>query len=200
MILCCDHSMTSPNNQTEDENTDTALISSILAGKDKPFTQLMRRYKSPLFRFALRHLGDEDDAEDAVQDAFIAAYNNLHRFNPKYRFSTWIFQITLNKCRDIGRKRKTRAFMQRLTPFVENTVSSDIGSDNPETLHQSRAALSQLKDQITQLPDTLKPAFILCALEGRSHKEASEILKLSPKAVELRVYRARQHLKAHLQI
>jgi RNA polymerase sigma factor CnrH len=192
--------MTSPNNQADDENTDTALVSSALAGKDKAFTLLMRRYKNPLFRFALRHLGDEDDAEDAVQDAFIAAYNNLHRFNPKYRFSTWVFQITLNKCRDIGRKRKTRSFMQRLTPFVENTIASDGGADNPETLHQSRAALSQLKDQIAYLPDTLKPAFILCALEEKSHKEASEILRLSPKAVELRVYRARQHLKANLKI
>ena len=200
MILCCGLSMTSPNNQTEDENTDTALIARALDGEDMAFTLLMRRYKTPLFRFALRHLGDEDDAEDAVQDAFIAAYNNLHRFNPKYRVSTWVFQITLNKCRDIGRKRKTRSFMQRLTPFVENTIASDGGTDNPEALHQSRAALSQLKDQIALLPETLKPAFILCALEQKSHKEASEILKLSPKAVELRVYRARQQLKAHVQI
>lgn len=192
--------MTSPNNQTEDEITDTVLISSALAGEDKAFTVLMRRYKAPIYRFALRHLGDEDDAEDAVQDAFIAAYNSLHRFNPKYRFSTWIFQITLNKCRDIGRKRKTRAFMQRLTPFVENTIASDGGADSPETQHQSRAALSQLKDQIAQLPDTLKPAFILCALEEKSHKEASEILRLSPKAVELRVYRARQHLRAAIDL
>ena len=187
--------MTSPNNQTLDDQADKDLVAKVLAGQDQAFTDIMRRYKDNLFRFALRHLGDADDAEDAVQDAFVAAYNNLHRYKPQYRLSTWLFQITLNKCRDIGRKRKTRAFLQRLTPGVENTVAGNDALYNPETLNQSRTGVERLREEIAHLPKGVKTAFILCVLEEKSHKEAGEILNLSPKAVELRVYRARQHLK-----
>ncbi|PHS28444.1 MAG: RNA polymerase subunit sigma-24 [Robiginitomaculum sp.] len=195
MILCCDHSMTSPNNQAFDDQVDKDLIASALAGNDQAFTTIMRRYKDNLFRFALRHLDDSDDAEDAVQDAFVAAYNNLHRYKPQYRLSTWLFQITLNKCRDIGRKRKTRAFLQRLTPGIENTVAGSDALYNPETLSQSRTGVERLRAEIAHLPKGVKTAFILCVLEEKSHKDAGQILNLSPKAVELRVYRARRHLK-----
>lgn len=200
MILCCDRSMTSPNNQVLDDLTDKELITKILAGNDQAYTVIMRRYKDNLFRFALRHLGDSDDAEDAVQDTFVAAYNNLHRYKPQYQLSTWLFQITLNKCRDIGRKRKTRAFLQRLTPVVENTVAGNDALYNPETLSQSRTGVERLRTEIEHLPKGVKTAFILCVLEEKSHKDVGEILNLSPKAVELRVYRARQHLRAAIDL
>ncbi len=187
--------MTSHNNQKGEAATDPDLIARALGGEDNAYTRIMRRYKLPLYRFALRHLGDEDDAEDAVQDAFIAAYNNLHRYNPRYRLSTWLFQITLNKCRDIGRKRKTRAFMQRMTPFIESTAREEGNAGNPEARLESKTDLFRLKGQIAALPEALKGAFILCVLEEKSHKEAAQILKLSAKAVEARVYRARQRLK-----
>jgi RNA polymerase sigma-70 factor (ECF subfamily) len=192
--------MTSPNNQGLDDLTDKELITKILAGKDQAYTVIMRRYKDNLFRFALRHLGDADDAEDAVQDTFVAAYNNLRRYKPQYQLSTWLFQITLNKCRDIGRKRKTRAFLQRLTPVVENTVAGNDALYNPETLSQSRTGVERLRAEIEHLPKGVKTAFILCVLEEKSHKDAGEILNLSPKAVELRVYRARQHLRAAIDL
>ncbi len=190
--------MTSPNNKPQADQQETALVKQALAGEDTAYTAIMRRYKIPLYRFALRHLDDEDDAEDAVQDTFIAAYNNLHRYKPQYRLSTWLFQITLNKCRDIGRKRKTRAFMQRMTPFIEETIAGKDNVDNPETLHQSRSELAQTSAQIANLPEALKSAFILSVIEQKTHKEIAEILRISTKAVELRVYRARQRLKAQM--
>jgi RNA polymerase sigma factor CnrH len=191
--------MTSPASQLLEDRPDATLIANVLEGEDRAFTVLMRRYKNPLYRFALRHLGNADDADDAVQDTFIAAYNNLQHYKPQYRLSTWLFQITLNKCRDIGRKRKTRAFLQRITPFIENTVAGNDDTLNPEMQHQSRTELSLVKTEIAALPETLKAAFILCVLEEKSQKEAGAILGLSPKAVELRVYRARQKLKESLQ-
>jgi RNA polymerase sigma factor CnrH len=191
--------MTSPASQLLEDRPDATLIANVLEGEDRAFTILMRRYKHPLYRFALRHLGNADDADDAVQDTFIAAYNNLQHYKPQYRLSTWLFQITLNKCRDIGRKRKTRAFLQRITPFIENTVAGNDDTLNPEMQHQSRTELSMVKTEIAALPEPLKAAFILCVLEEKSQKEAGAILGLSPKAVELRVYRARQKLKESLQ-
>ncbi len=191
--------MTSHNNHDGSHAADITLISQVLNGESKAFTTIMRRYKTPLYRFALRHLGDEDDAEDAVQDAFIAAYNNLHRYKSQYKLSTWLFQITLNKCRDIGRKRKTRAFMQRMTPFIEDTIAGKDNLDNPEMRHQSRSELGQLEDEIASLPEALKSAFILSVLDQKPHKEIAQILKISVKAVELRIYRARQRLRQRLR-
>ena len=190
--------MTSPDSLALNDLTDSDAVRAALDGNDAAYTLLMRRYKGPLYRYALRHLGDADDAEDAVQDAFIAAHNNLHRFKPHLRFSTWMYRITLNKCRDIGRKRKARAFMQRMSSFVENTAPADEASHSPEALHQSRSQLDQLQTRIARLPDSLKPAFVLCVMQEKSHKEASQILHLSPKAIEVRVYRARQILRAGL--
>lgn len=191
--------MTLPNKRALEDLPDADAVTAALAGNDKAYTLIMRRYKKPLFRYALRHLGDADDAEDAVQDAFIAAYNNLHRYKPQYQLSTWLYQITLNKCRDIGRKRKTRAFMQRITPFVENTIAGNNDIDSPEALLQTRSELQLMQVGIASLPETLKTAFVLCVMQEKSHKEASDILGLSPKAVELRVYRARRQLRESLQ-
>jgi RNA polymerase sigma factor CnrH len=171
-----------------------ALIKRAAAGDDQAFTALMRAFKSPLYRFAFRHMGDADDAEDIVQDTFIAMHRNLVRFNPKYKASTWVFQIAMNKCRDLGRKRKTRSFMRRMTPLMETKLSNMETSENPETVIDDKRKLEAVNQAISFLPETLKAPLILCTVENMSQKQAAEILKISPKAVETRIYRARQNL------
>ncbi len=173
---------------------DHALVKRATAGDSPAFTAIMRKYKSPLYRFAYRHMNDADDAEDIVQDTFIAMYKNLARFNPKYKFSTWAFQIAMNKCRDMGRKRKTRAFMQRMTPTLETKITRIQSDENPENMIDDKHKLETLNACIARLPDNLRTPLILCTIEDMSHKQAADILKISPKAIETRIYRARQSL------
>ncbi len=173
---------------------DKALIKRAAKGDDLAFTAIMRKYKSPLYRFAYRHMNDADDAEDIVQDTFIALHRNLTRFNPKYKFSTWVFQIAMNKCRDLGRKRKTRSFMQRMTPLMETKITKIQSDENLETVIDDKRKLEAVQKAIAGLPKTLREPLILCTLQNMSQKQAAEILKLSPKAVETRIYRARQSL------
>ena len=85
--------------------------------------------------------------------------------------------------------------MQHMTPFIEETIAGKDNVNNPETLHQSRNELVQASAQIANLPEALKSTFILSVIEQKPHKEIADILRISPKAVELRVYRARQHLR-----
>lgn len=176
------------------DDEDKALVKRAAAGDDPAFTAIMRKYKSPLYRFAYRHMGDADDVEDIVQDTFIAMHRNLARFNPKYKFSTWAFQIAMNKCRDLGRKRKTRAFMQRMTPLMETKIANFEADENPEDRIDDKRRLEAVSTAITRLPENLKAPLILCTIENMSQKQAADILKISPKAVETRIYRARQVL------
>lgn len=176
------------------DEEDQALIKRAAAGNDPAFTAIMRKYKSPLYRFALRHMGDADDAEDIVQDTFIAMHRNLARFNPKYKFSTWVFQIAMNKCRDMGRKRKTRSFMQRISPLMETKITQIQTDENPEATLDDKRKLVAVNTAISNLPEKLKAPLILCTIENMSQKQAAEILQISPKAVETRIYRARAKL------
>ncbi|PCI53086.1 MAG: RNA polymerase subunit sigma-24 [Alphaproteobacteria bacterium] len=180
------------------DDEDKALIKRAASGDDPAFTAIMRKYKSPLYHFAYRHMGDGDDAEDVVQDTFIAMHRNLARFNPKYKFSTWAFQITMNKCRDMGRKRKTRSFIQRMTPLMEVNITNMETQENPDASIDGKSRLKVVNTAISKLPQNLKAPLILCTIENMSHKQAAEILKISPKAVETRIYRARLNLSQAL--
>jgi len=188
--------MVTPNADAQDK----VLVKRAAAGDDRAFTEIMRKYKSPLYGFAYRYVNDPDDAEDIVQDTFIAMHRNLSRFNPHYKFSTWAFQIAKNKCRDLGRKRKTRAFMQRVNPFMEEKLTQVQSDENPEDGIDAKRKLDDLGVKIAKLPEALKAPLILCTLEGMSHKQAAEVLGISPKAVETRIYRARQSLSAALDL
>ncbi len=178
----------------QNDEQDKALVIRAAAGDDPAFTDIMRKYKLPLFRFALRQMGDADDAEDIVQDTFIAMHRNLGRFNPKYKFSTWAFQIAMNKCRDLGRKRKTRSFMQRINPAHEGKITRIEVDENPESNIDDKRKLDAVQNAIARLPENLRAPLIMCTIEDMSQKQAAEILKISPKAVETRIYRARQLL------
>jgi len=180
------------------DDEDKALIKRAASGDDPAFTAIMRKYKSPLYRFAYRHMGDADDAEDIVQDTFIAMHRNLARYNSKYKFSTWAFQIAMNKCRDLGRKRKTRSFMQRMTPLMEVNITNVETQEDPDAKIDDKSRLDAVSTAISQLPQNLKAPLILCTIENMSHKQAAEILNISPKAVETRIYRARQSLTGSL--
>jgi len=182
------------------DEEDKALVKRAVAGDDPAFTKIMRKYKSPLYRFAYRHMGDADDAEDIVQDSFIAIHRNLARFNPKYKFSTWAFQIAMNKCRDLGRKRKTRAFMQRMTPLMETKITNIEAEENLEDIIDTKRKLANVSAAITKLPENLKAPLIMCVIENMSQIEAAEILKITPKAIETRIYRARHQLASALTI
>ncbi len=185
-------------NSPESETPDALLVKRALDGEDRAYTLIMRRYKEALFRYALRYLGDEDEAEDVVQNAFISAFYNLHRYKARYRLSTWLYRITLNKCHDMARMKKARRFMQRLAPEKHDALPDAKSETPPESRLQARDDLHTLQTGIADLPPKLRSAFILFCLEDRSQAEVGQILGISPKAVELRVYRARQKLRAML--
>lgn len=175
--------------------TDGELAARALAGEERAFTLLMRRTKEPLHRFARRYTGDEDLAYDVVQQAFVAAWRSLRRYDPAYPFEAWMRAIVRNKCRDALRKAKVRRWIS-LSPVTASGADLDAPALGPDPEHSmaARDELARTKAAIATLPDGLKTPLILTALEGLTMAEAAAELGLTEKAVENRLYRARKRL------
>jgi RNA polymerase sigma-70 factor (ECF subfamily) len=177
--------------------TDADLARQAAAGHEVAFTALMRRHKERLYRLIRRHVGDGEEAYDVLQDSFVAAWGALSRFDPGRPFYVWLASIALNKCRDRGR----RLFVRRLILGSGSLdAARDVADPTPsaETTAADREALARLDRAIAGLPANLKEPLILTALNELSQAEAADILGVSVKAVETRVYRARLKLAAAL--
>jgi RNA polymerase sigma factor (sigma-70 family) len=174
------------------ECTDQELIEKLKRGENPALNELMARYKHRLFAFIRRYVGDEDVAYDLVQETFTKLYFSADKFNPQYKFSTWLFQIALNLCRDHGRKKKLAYFFS-IDDEDSGFDFADAAPD-PEAIAQSSQAVRHIHKSIELLPHKLKSALILFALEDRSQEECAELLGVTAKTVETRVYRARKIL------
>lgn len=174
--------------------TDADLVRRARAGEQKAFSLLMGRHKHWAYRFVRRYVGDADEAYDVLQDAFVAALSNLHRYDPERPFDVWLRRIALNKCRDRARREAVRRAFGLSSKGPEETEAvPDAAAGADETL-ATGAALKALDHAIAALPPSLKEPLVLTVLEGLSQKEAGALLGLSAKAVEVRVYRAKRLL------
>jgi len=190
------------------DRDDAALVAATLAGNDAAFTALMQRHKGALHRFVRLYVGDADEALDLVQETFLAAWKALDRFDSRRAMTAWLRQIALNKCRDWGRRRKVRAFFYGASE-LDYDISSGAGavSDGgsaptapPAEEGRRERRLLALEAAIAALPAPLRAALILTAIEGLSHEQAGAALGVTAKAVETRVYRARQDLRRRLDL
>lgn len=177
------------------DSTDAELVGRALKGDDPAFTQLMRRHKAALFRFAQRYTGNADAAYDVVQESFVAAWKALDRYDGRRSFGVWLRSIALNKARDRAR----RLFVRRLvfgqsdldSPEARRQADPQVDAEATLLARERRQALDAA---LAQLPAALKAPLILTYFEGLSQQQAGEVLGLTAKAVEVRVYRARQRL------
>ena len=193
---------TSKNNVAINDSTpDKTLIQHVAQNRnDTALNVLMRRYKHKLFAFIFKYVKDEDAAYDILQETFIRVHFKADTYSPAYEFSTWLYQIAVNLCRDWVRKQKIRRFLSldAVIGNEENSSFHDILADpssNIEDLTELRQQLALLDREIERLPHKLKTALILFALEANSQEACAEILGVTPKTVETRVYRARKLLE-----
>ncbi len=178
--------------------SDAELVCAALAGRQAGFSALMARHREPVFRLCRHHAGDADEALDLTQESFVAAFAALHRYDPERPFRAWVLRIALNKVRDWGRRRAVRRLFTFARPLDEAREVADLAPD-PEAALATARDTARLQAAIAALPAQLKEPLILCALDGLSQDEAAEVLKVSRKAIETRIYRARQKLAEMLQ-
>jgi RNA polymerase sigma factor (sigma-70 family) len=175
--------------------TDAVLARRAAEGDDRAFAELVRRHKEPLYRLLRRYTGDADDAYEAAHEAFIAAWSAIRRYDPSRSFLAWLRTIAINKARDRGR----RASFRRLVFGSEGLdghaalAEPDPGAAADDAVIE-RQEMRVLDRAIAGLPAPLKEALLLTAFDGWSQAEAGDILGVSAKTIETRVYRARKIL------
>ena len=191
--------MTKPIVTTELCDPDLILVQALVLGKDHALNALMDRHREGLFCFVLRHVHNEADALELAMETFVRAYFNIDKFRPAAKFATWLYHIALNLCRDHVRSRAYQYSLQTVSfdaPAQEGDDPSLLlaTEGRPDQKADRVEELTALEKAISELPEDLKNAFILVVLEDRPQAETAELLGISLKAVEMRVYRARKLL------
>ena len=187
-------------NATPLTDPDWPLIRALQGGDENALTELIQKFEQPLFRFVFRYVGSEETARDLVQETFVRLYFHAGKFKRQAKFSTWLYTIATNLCRDYSRSKQYRR--------LRATVSfNELGQDESRTVDTSEdpaealvtaERVATLQAAISELPHKLKTALILFYLEDRSQAESAKLLGVSPKTIETRVYRARKILEQKL--
>lgn len=189
----------------EENDNAWALARRAAGGDEASYAVLIERYQGPIHGFVFRSVADEETARDLTQDVFVKAWFALARVQERARFSTWLFQIAANLCRDHARSKATRNARMTNSMVRERDDGSIEERDfihpgmSPDNQAQMNETMAVLHRAIAGLPVELREAFILGAIDQLSHKEISAILGISPKAVEVRIYRARKTLVEQLE-
>lgn len=177
---------------------DLPLIEALQAGDDSALNELIDRHREPLHRFIYRYLRNEAATEDVVQETFVRVYFKAAKYAPKSAVKTWIYAIALNLCRDQFRKlARHRGDVSMDAPPRDDMPRTEVADATP--LPSTRVAdadrFAHLQRAIDRLPEKLREALLLFSVEQRSQQEVAEILGITPKAVETRVYHAKEKLR-----
>ena len=183
------------------EPSDAELAQRAAGGDERAFAVLVRRHQDSLYRLLRRYVGEPDEAYEAAHEAFIAAWAALGRYDPARPFGAWLRTIAINKARDRGRRLAVRRliFGSRPADEAQAHAAADPAPSADDALIES-AKLAELDRAISRLPPKLKEALLLTAIDGRSQQEAGDILGVSAKTIETRVYRARKALARSLEL
>lgn len=173
------------------ESDEEAMLA-LQRGDDLALNRLMLRWQVPLRSFLYRSTRNEPDALDLAQETFVRIYQHRARYRAGAKFSTWMFQIALNLARDHARRQRRRP----TSPLDEAPEAAS--ADDPGRAATDAEAAAAVRHAIAQLPDELREAVLLSEFQDLSHAEIAEIVDATPKAVETRLYRAREKLRGLL--
>jgi RNA polymerase sigma-70 factor (ECF subfamily) len=160
------------------------------------FQDIVEEFGNFVYNLTYRILGNHSDAEEAAQDAFLAAYRNFHRFRGESKVSTWLYRIATNAALMKLRKDRNKRTLTQ-TGYDEMQLTSHL--DGPERLALNSELRQHLEEGLDLLPPNLKAAVVLRDVQGLSNEEAAEVLEISVSSLKARLHRGRVLLRQHLQ-
>ena len=169
------------------------LIRKCRAGGARFYEPLVRAYEPAGLRIAIAMMGNVEDARDALQDAFVKAYDALNRFDLRRPFGPWFFQILRNHCRDMLRSRQARFKVEALDERLELRPADT--EKGPERLRQKAAARELLWRALEQIGPEHREILVLKELQGLRYSEIAEVLDIPEGTVASRLFHARKALK-----
>lgn len=181
---------------------DLPLIEALQDGDGSALNELIERHREALHRFVYRYLRNEAAAEDAVQETFVRVYFKAKKFRPKSSVKTWVYAIALNLCRDQFRRLARHRGDVSMDAAPADAARTEIADRAPlPSVHAVESdRFAALQQAVDALPERLREAIILFSLEQRSQIEVAELLGITPKAVETRVYHAKARLRSALSL
>lgn len=188
---------------TESDAQDRADMARLAAGHDVALNDLMTRHATPVFHLLCRMLNNEDDANDLAQETFVRVFQARAAFDADKKFSAWLFTIAANLARNQirWRTRHPNVSLDAESDSTKQSIAEKLPATTPtpkeQVLSDERAAA--VRAAVNDLPEDLREAIVLCEWEEHSMAEAAAILEATPKAVESRLYRARQCLRERLK-
>jgi len=174
---------------TVDANDDVVLVERCLRGDMDAFRPLVERYQRVLFSVAVRMLGDEDEATDAAQNAFVRGYQKLGTYDRNHKFFSWLYRILVNECLNVRRARRIQ-------------VPLGVSLAAPDDTHRAaeRAEIrAAVQSALLRLPVANREVVVLRHFTGLSYHEIAETLDVPEKTIKSRLYEARQQLGDILQ-
>ena len=176
-------------------------IKQVLKGDQNAYTDIVNLYQHKLYQICYRMLGNKQEAEDIAQEAFVRAYINLHSYDQKRKFSTWLYRIATNLCIDRIRKKKPDYYLDAEVAGTEGLdMYSQIASSEqlPEETVEQMELQDRIQYEISRLPDKYRSVIVLKYMEELSLQEISEILDMPLGTVKTRIHRGREQLRKQL--
>jgi RNA polymerase sigma-70 factor (ECF subfamily) len=178
--------------------TDEELVMAVQAGDAGAFDQLVVRWDRKIRGAAYRVLGSDDEAREVSQEAFLKAFRNLETFKREARFSSWLYQIALNLCRDRLRRRRGRQFVS-LDAVAEVAPARLRAEPSALELVESRDLARAIAAAVDGLPEEQREVVVLKEYEELTFPEIAEVLGIPVSTVKTRLYRALTQLRARLE-
>ncbi len=171
--------------------SDGKLVRRILAGEADLYRILVERYRREFGRYAAAMLsGDSDDAADALQEAFIRAFDSLASCKDPDKFKAWLFRIVSNQCHNVRKRRRDYLSLDRVEDPAHNPADQDL---------ERKEIGAAVGDALDKLSAEQREAFVMKHVDGRSYAEMAELMGVGEDALKMRVHRAREELKKHLK-
>jgi RNA polymerase sigma-70 factor (ECF subfamily) len=177
------------------EISDEAVVARVVAGEPELFEMLLRRHNQRVYRVARAVLGDDAQAEDLAQEAWVRAYQHLGEFEGRARFATWLTRIVLYE--GWARSRKTRRF-EPIGDESETPEEFMSAAPDPESRALSAEMRTYLESALDSIPESYRVVLVLRDVEELSTAEAAETLGLTENAVKIRLHRARAMVRREL--
>jgi RNA polymerase sigma-70 factor (ECF subfamily) len=181
--------------------TDEELVALATAGDLDSFNQLVARWERPIYALAYRTLGREEEARDVVQEAFLRAFRGLKGFRGQAKFSSWLYRITLNLCRDWIR-RERRAPVTQLPEGVDPIEVADeraAPTESVEDMVARREMSAAVSRAMAELPEEQRTAILLKEYHGLTFQEIAEMLDCPLSTVKTRLYQGLSVLRRRLE-
>jgi RNA polymerase sigma factor (sigma-70 family) len=172
--------------------TDYELVKTCLSGQQHAFSEIVARYKKLVNNIIYNLNGGTSEASDLSQEVFLRIYKSLHRYNPDFRFATWVIKITTNVCLDLLRRKKHEPEPVEYHPEAFDSRS------NPEEHYMEKEELRRIRQAIRELPEKYRTPVVLFHQQGLSYKELEEVLNQPETIIKNRLYRARLMLRDRL--